>query len=66
MAGSCGGVPSSEEVLATSSTFKSFMSLPRNMINSYVSLLGGMCFGTGRPSVPKERTEEEGEREEKE
>ena len=33
------------------------MSLPRNMMNSYISLLGGMGFGAGRPSVPKDRTE---------
>ena len=32
------------------------MSLPRKMMNSYVSLRGGMCFGTALSSVPKERT----------
>ena len=32
-------------------------------MNSYVSFLGGMAFGAGRSSVPKERTVKERERE---
>ena len=56
MAGSWGAVSSSVEVLGISLTCRSFMSLPRNMMNSYVSFLGGIGFGAGRPSVPKERT----------
>ncbi len=63
MAGSWGVVSSSVEVLGISLTTKSLMSLPRNMINSYVSFLGGIDFGAGRSSVPKERTVNERERE---
>ena len=52
MAGSCGASPG----LGISLTWRSLMSLPRKMMNSYVSLRGGMCFGTALSSVPKERT----------
>ena len=66
MAGSCGAVSSSVEVLGISLTWRSFMSLPRNMMNSYVSFLGGIGFGAGRPSVPKERTVNKGGERERE
>jgi hypothetical protein len=65
MAGSCGG-----ELVGSSGislTFKSLMSLARKMINSYTSLLGGICLAACLPSVPKDRTigEEEEKRREK-
>ena len=54
MAGSCGA---SSVLGGISLTCRSFISLPLNMMNSYVSVRGGMGLGTCRSSVPKDRTE---------
>lgn len=59
MAGSCGGELGSSGI---SLTFKSLISLPRKIINSYTSLRGGISLEEGLFSVPKERTGQDKEK----
>ena len=55
IAGSC-GQGAAAGFVGGSDTCRSLMSLPRNMISSNTSFLGGIGLSVGRFSVPKERT----------
>lgn len=59
MAGSCGGMDDCKDcAFGGSHTWRSLMSLPRNMIYSKISSRGATGLSVGLSSVPNDLTEQ--------